>query len=487
MSESINIHLAFKTLNLEPGVSPEEIKKAYRKLAKECHPDRFLEPSQKLDAEERIKIINQAYEFLKNNQAINDTNSADTNSISNKQNIYSKVSNPETLYQRGMKKAQNRQYQEAIEDFTLAIRLDKNYLEAYKFRALACEKLGYTNRAKSDRRKVLDLEALKHKRKMQERKAQGFTDNYYDLEGFVHYSHQTNIESPWKIVKTINHENGIYTLDISPNGKFIASAGIDNTIKIWDFKLEKLLNTLTQNKKIVRCVAFSQDGQLIASGSDDGSIFIWQVETGKLINHIQVHSAPVYSVIISPDNQTILSSSGDTTIKISHINMGEMLQVIKAHNDSVYKLIISPNNKILVSCSSDKTIKLWQIKNRKLINVLAKHLGCVTTISISPDGQFLASGGSDKMIILWEINTGKIIKTLLGHHTHVLSLTFSPDSQFIASTSLDGTLKVWNAMTGEELYTVYQHSTSLNTVKFSPDSKSIISASNDGKIKVWQC
>lgn len=65
MSGQNNINSAYKILELKPGASPDEVKQAYRQLAKVWHPDRFIDPLQKQEAEEKIKVINQAYEQLK--------------------------------------------------------------------------------------------------------------------------------------------------------------------------------------------------------------------------------------------------------------------------------------------------------------------------------------------------------------------------------------------------------------------------------------
>ncbi|BAZ16578.1 heat shock protein DnaJ domain-containing protein [Calothrix sp. NIES-4071] len=138
MAENIDIDSALKILDLKPAVSQEEIKQAYRKLAKQWHPDRFLDATEKQGAEEKIKIINQAYEQLKNYQYIDTQNIIST--TASKTSVSSQASTPETIYQRAMSKAASGKYSEAIEDFTIAIRLKPDYVEAYKFRALACEK-----------------------------------------------------------------------------------------------------------------------------------------------------------------------------------------------------------------------------------------------------------------------------------------------------------------------------------------------------------
>ncbi|WP_410174700.1 tetratricopeptide repeat protein [Nostoc commune] len=118
----------------------------------------FLEPQQKREAEEKIKEINQAYARLKSYQPSQTNQSASTCT-----KIDFTPSNAESFYKLGMEKAQRGKYTEAIEDFTQAIRLNPKYFEAYKYRGLACSKLGYENRAKSDLKNASELE-LKQKK-----------------------------------------------------------------------------------------------------------------------------------------------------------------------------------------------------------------------------------------------------------------------------------------------------------------------------------
>ena len=60
MSDRLNIHHAYEILGLKLHASPNQVKQAYHELAKTWHPDRFLEPQQKQEAEEKIKTINDA-------------------------------------------------------------------------------------------------------------------------------------------------------------------------------------------------------------------------------------------------------------------------------------------------------------------------------------------------------------------------------------------------------------------------------------------
>jgi curved DNA-binding protein CbpA len=78
MSDRFEINYVYDILGLKPGASVDEVKQAYRQMAKIWHPDCLLEPHQKLEAEEKIKEINQAYARLKSYQPNEINQSAST-------------------------------------------------------------------------------------------------------------------------------------------------------------------------------------------------------------------------------------------------------------------------------------------------------------------------------------------------------------------------------------------------------------------------
>ena len=258
----MNINQCYEILGLKAGASQVEIKHAYRNLAKTCHPDLFFNaPQLKQKAEEEFKIINEAYQQLESHQHNPQISQPETDSTN--------LSDAEIYYNQAMEIARKGRYQEAIHKFTIAISLNSNYEQAYKYRGLACSKLGYKHRAASDLKKAAEFEQKQGKTAPQSKPPA---------------PKPQQSASSWRCIHTLSgHSNCVFSVAISPDGKTLVSGSSDKTIKIWRLDTGELLRTLTGHLEWVRAVAISPDGQTLVSGSGDHSIKIWDLATGQLL------------------------------------------------------------------------------------------------------------------------------------------------------------------------------------------------------------
>ena len=252
-----------------------------------------------------------------------------------------------------------------------------------------------------------------------------------------------------KLIKTFaDHDDAISQIKYSPDGKIIASASWDKTIKLWHADTGKLVNTLSGHEDGVNSITFTPDSKTLISGGEDKTIKIWNIfDKEKSNKTLSGHTDSIKSVTVSPDGQLIASGGYDNKIIIWSIK-GELLQKIDAHKLAITSLEFTPDSNTIISASWDNSIKLWSIQNsgqtNKLLHTLTGHQDGVTTISLNSDGTLLASGSGDRNIKLWDTKTGELIKTLRGHTSQINSLVFSSDNQSIISGEEQQGLFWWN-------------------------------------------
>jgi Tol biopolymer transport system component/tetratricopeptide (TPR) repeat protein len=240
------------------------------------------------------------------------------------------------------------------------------------------------------------------------------------------------------------------------------------------------LNRLEGHSSGVSSVSFSPDGKTIATASADTTVKLWDI-SGKQLKTLKGHSGGVWGLSFSPDGKTIATASADTTVKLWDIS-GKQLKTLKGHSGAVLGLSFSPDGKTIATASYDTTVKLWDISGKQL-KTLKGHSGAVLGVSFSPDGKTIATASADTTVKLWDIS-GKQLKTLQGHSGAVSSVSFSPDGKTIATASADTTVKLWD-IAGKQLKTLKGHSGGVLGVSFSPNGKTIATASDDSTVILW--
>ncbi|MGE5659449.1 MAG: AAA-like domain-containing protein [Actinomycetota bacterium] len=277
---------------------------------------------------------------------------------------------------------------------------------------------------------------------------------------------------------------GVFGVAFSPDGKIIATADLDTTVKLWKPD-GTLLKTLTGHRDRIYRVAWSPDGDTLASTSLDTTIKLWKRD-GTLLRTLTGHRSRVWTVAWSPDSKTIASGSDDKTVKLWRPD-GTSIATLQGHRDAINSVAWSPDGKIIASASWDKTIKLWKLNDTgtfSLYKTLSGHSNEAIAVAWSPDSKILASGSRDNTIKLWTAD-GIFLKTLVGHNQQVWDLAWSPDGKTLASASNDKTVKLWRA-DGTLLTTLTGHTDEVLGLAFSPDGQTLASASIEKTVRLWK-
>ena len=298
------------------------------------------------------------------------------------------------------------------------------------------------------------------------------------------------------------HQGYVRSVSYSPDGKTLATASDDKTVKLWEVASGREIKTLSGHQGSVRSVSYSPDGKTLATASDDKTVKLWDVASGTELKSLTGHQTQIWSVSYSPDGKTLATASEDNTletvlatgstdgstdntVKLWDVASGREIMSLSGHQYSVNSVSFSPDGKTLASAGWDSTVKLWDVASGTQLKSLSGHQASVSSVSFSPDGKTLASATWDNMVKLWDVASGTEIKSLSGHQDRVWSVSFSPDGRTLASASWDNTVKLWDVASGTEIKSLSGHQNAVWSVSFSPDSKTLASASSDNTVKLW--
>ena len=180
----------------------------------------------------------------------------------------------------------------------------------------------------------------------------------------------------------------IYYTTFSPDGKYIAAASIDYTVRIWDAEANIERRCLPGHIGLVSYAAFSPDGKRIVT-ADINTVTVWDVETGtELLKNEKHFSGFVFSAAFSPDGTRIIAASEDNTVKTMDSETGIDLLTLKHHAFNYAPVLFSPNGKYIITASNDNTMSIWDEENGAELlslegNVSAFSTDCQHIVSAS--------------------------------------------------------------------------------------------------------
>ena len=290
------------------------------------------------------------------------------------------------------------------------------------------------------------------------------------------------------------HEDRIYYLVWSPLGNKLATTSFDGTVRVWDTSSGAAITTLPHalpyEGRIYRA-AWSPDGTQIVTASRNGTAKVWDAATGELIYTLLEDSeTPLFSVAWSPDGTQIVTGDFAGVTTVWEAATGDQLFTLDGHSYIVSQISWSPTEEQILTASWDNTARIWDAENGELQQTLEGHTGWVPNALWSPTGEQIATSSEDASVRIWDAEGGEVLHIydpgdLTGDSSYPNYLTWSPGGNMVATNRFDGSIVVIDTKTGGLVYDLTGHTALILALDWSPDGNHLLTAGLDATARVW--
>ncbi len=286
----------------------------------------------------------------------------------------------------------------------------------------------------------------------------------------------------------IGHTGEVWDAVISPDGRRLASASFDHTIRLWNVATGELERTLRGHGARAYSVAFDKEGTQLVSASADKTAIIWDVASGKALHVLRGHVDNVRCAVFSFDGGTVVTGGWDGVVRGWNARTGQLFRAYGTSTGWITRVAFSPDSRWVAVGGSSGRAEVWDFFSGRVAQTFESKLGPILSVAFSPDGWRIATTSNSAgigVVQIWDALTGRKVQSFKVSSALIERVVFSPDGRRLATSGWDGIVRLIDVATGHEVLALRGHSDRVWGVNFSPRGDALVSASADGKVLLW--
>ena len=216
-----------------------------------------------------------------------------------------------------------------------------------------------------------------------------------------------NLNTRTRIQHLKGHSAKILGVDISADGRWLASASWDRTLRLWDLETGRHVHTFKGHKGPVNAVRFSHDGTYLISAAYDGTLSKWRISSRELVRVAYRHGWGINVLERLPEPNLFAFGGLDGTVAVIDIDNGLIQTPIKKHDKPILALAHIARPGLLASAGGGGRIKVYRTGDWRLLEEHNNTFGPVWALAFADRGARIYYGGLDDYATAWQINPRK--------------------------------------------------------------------------------